>query len=78
MRVSSSARVGGFFDGDGLGCLDDAEVVSPAVLPDMLVGIAELALVIGRKFGKQGDDAAAYSWPAPEDDQGDGNVIRRT
>src|SRR5947209_19615489 len=38
------------------------------MLPDMLVGIAKAAFIVGRKLGKQGDDVAGVA-PASEDDQ---------
>jgi len=46
---------------------DDAVVVGTAMLPDVFVGFAEVALIVGRDFEEQGDDAAAVS-PASKDD----------
>src|SRR5262245_33459554 len=48
--------------------LDDAEVVRAAVLPEMFVGIAKPAFVVGWKLGKQGDDVAGVA-PSSKDDQ---------
>jgi hypothetical protein len=61
-------QVLGFINGGGPGRLDNARKVCATVLPDMLVGVTESALVVARKLWKESDDLACVS-PVSENDQ---------
>ena len=58
-----------FFATDGLRCLDDAVIVSPAMLPDLFVAQAKPTQQVGWDCWEESDDLAVVLPPAKDNER---------